>query len=317
MPETDKLPEDKLSKIPSTIELNVGENRSILQLVKEGADPSVLEIRQDDPTVERIQEQAAMHLAMENWWARPELLEQLGEVKEKLEMKMGSHKINIYNFWQPLSKKQLDELQQALLKVGAYIPQAVYGLEDIVISGVQKDNDKSGEPTNGDWVTLYSYKAFRLYPAAFEQRNSRVTPKTTHLTSTVTHELGHSIGTAFGNEWRKEFDWELISLEDGKPRVLPGGWQSWEVCHQPERCITDYARSDAGEDICESLVAYIYDPEKLDQAKRELLMRTFPLSERLDGQEVTIKPAPDKDIPKLPDVILFTVKPQLVRVVKG
>lgn len=32
---------------------------------------------------------------------------------------------------------------------------------------------------------------------------------------------------------------------------------------QPDQCVTHYARQNMGEDICDSMVAYIYDPDLL------------------------------------------------------
>lgn len=40
---------------------------------------------------------------------------------------------------------------------------------------------------------------------------------------------------------------------------------------EPEKCVTDYARTNSAEDLCESFVAYFFNPEILDPEKRQMI----------------------------------------------
>lgn len=75
---------------------------------------------------------------------------------------------------------------------------------------------------------------------------------------------------------------------------------------QPDSCVNFYARQNMGEDIAESMVAYIYDPDFLKTISPE----KFTILERHDAnnprQEVTAQRVPKDEI-KLPEV-----KPELV-----
>lgn len=74
-------------------------------------------------------------------------------------------------------------------------------------------------------------------------------------------------------QWKKVGSWVQA---EGRV-VLPGGFATYEVTQEPERCITEYAKSDSEEDLCESMVAYLYGPEKLDPKKLKYLQENFPL----------------------------------------
>lgn len=296
---------DKLTNIPPVIATQIGNNTTDLQLVDNTR--SEIDIFINEPSVDSVIEESARILSQKYWWVGRNIEQEFGVLKEKWNLKVGDHKINIFNFWQPLENNQAEEIKNGITTMSSILPSSVFGLNDIVISEKQSPNLYIGEPANGDWLTPNDYSTFRLYPAAFETKQSRVTPNISNLQGTVVHELAHSVDTNTVNDWRKLFGWRLLFRSKGdQPRILKGGWESWEVCVQTDRCVTEYAQSGAGEDISESFVAYAYNPQRLFSGKEMYLEIEFPKGKEY---ETSIDIAQDLDIPILPKIIPYSLQP--------
>lgn len=80
-----------------------------------------------------------------------------------------------------------------------------------------------------------------------------------------------------------------------------------EIPLQSQECVTDYAKITIDEDVCESMVAYLYDPELLKRVsptKYDILRRHDAKGEI---PKVTVSRVPREEI-KLPEVKPQTVK---------
>ena len=77
---------------------------------------------------------------------------------------------------------------------------------------------------------------------------------------------------------------------------------------QPDQCITYYARQNIREDICDSLVAYIYDSDKLKAIAPEkyAILQSHDLSLK-DRPYISTQRIPKAEI-KLPEI-----KPETIR----
>ncbi|OGE04830.1 hypothetical protein A3B51_03490 [Candidatus Curtissbacteria bacterium RIFCSPLOWO2_01_FULL_41_18] len=113
-------------------------------------------------------------------------------------------------------------------------------------------------------------------------------------------------------DWSREFGWRMVDSKD--IRELPGGEKSSYICDMPERCVTEYARANESEDVAESFVAYICDPEKLDDEKLEFLHARYPRKEitivaaeakKLEGEAV--------EVPKVPSFIKYFLTPSRIK----
>lgn len=232
--------------------------------MKEGADP------------EKISSESLRRIQENRWWLW-EYWERKGLPKEQVELDDGEHQITLYNYGEPIDRAHLDLINRILgifsgIRGGLVFNDVRY----ILLDDVQGMNDKSGEPTNG-YGPINSL-AVTLYPNAFRPISNRVTDRITNLEGTLAHELTHGIpnqlidGEMVLNLWIKAVGWDMAD----ERRVLPGGAISiWKTDFS--KCVTDYAKSDPDEDICESMVAALFDPEKLDPNRLTTLQRTLPL----------------------------------------
>lgn len=100
------------------------------------------------------------------------------------------------------------------------------------------------------------------------------------LKGVLAHEFTEALiyrseGKKFIEKWANLFGFEKD--EKGK----------FTVCRSPERCITEYARSGANEDICDSIVAFLYNPETLDETKADVLKEQFLILVQSTSQNST------------------------------
>ena len=301
-------------EINEAIPLEVAGQETNLLRVLTKEDASIV-IKSNDPSINSVQDQAKEDLGWEHWWLNELLVDRFGPLQEKVLVKLGDHSIYIYNFWQELTEDDLTRIKQALITFSRYVPESVADLEDIVIDGKQAVNSNNGEPKNGDWLSGRAsahYKTLRLFPNAFKDRVHRVTDKVNNLEGTIIHELGHSINKKVDVDWSREFGWRMVDSKD--IRELPGGEKSSYICDMPERCVTEYARANESEDVAESFVAYICDPEKLDDEKLEFLHARYPRKEttivaaeakKLEGEAV--------EVPKVPSFIKYFLTPSRIK----
>lgn len=119
-----------------------------------------------------------------------------------------------------------------------------------------------------------------LEPRAFVDTPHRVSAAP-NFEGALVHELGHQLYHEFDPEWREKFPWMYVGddpenwtfdksgekdISKLKPPVnkttgdiaIDGRYPA-----HPKECVTNYARINEHEDICESLVAYLYDPNLL------------------------------------------------------
>jgi len=101
----------------------------------------------------------------------------------------------------------------------------------------------------------------------------------TNFEGTLVHELTHLIDDQFENAgWVEKYKWESCSKysEDWDHKDVPDGGRkafynrktgkmalAGLFALQPEECVTEYATHLIGDDICESLVAYFFNPNLL------------------------------------------------------
>jgi hypothetical protein len=72
--------------------------------------------------------------------------------------------------------------------------------------------------------------------------------------------------------WEKRFGWKWLK----EAITLPGGLVTRFEIEDPSRCVTDYAKLEPDEDICDSMVAAMRRPEILDKERLETLRQAFP-----------------------------------------
>lgn len=120
-------------------------------------------------------------------------------------------------------------------------------------------------------------------------------------------------------QWAYCFDnrkeWEIRKATNGENRwfnkitgeMSPQG----QYPLQPDQFITAYARQNMGEDICDSLVAYIHDPDKLSKVAPE----KFAILESRDDMKRKAVPAvPQVSVQRVPksEIRLPEIEPETI-----
>ena len=230
----------------------------------------------DEEIVESVKRQ---HEAKQ--WYTTEYWRKKGIPEEQIEFTANGRQITVYNFnkEKPFSDEHVARTKKALSQLASRFPQVLDNIRWVLVDDVQPPSllaDDERYPTKG--TAMREHKAFRFMPRGTELMPHRI-EATSNFEGTFVHELGHLMQSDFEDEWREKYQWQYCSdnKDEWEVREAPNGERRWfnketgemsPQCQyplQPDQCVTTYGRQNMGEDICESLVAYIYDPEKLQE----------------------------------------------------
>lgn len=281
--------------------LKVGQKDVLLYRTEEEGE-DVIKVR-FDPTEDKdiIFDYVESRITIPRWWTW-EYWEKKGLPKEQMQLTDGEHNLTFYNYGESLKPDQLVIINRVLgMFAGIRNGEIFKHMDHILIDDIQPMNEKSGELANGHG--FFQAKALALYPNAFADIPNRVTDKVSNLEGTLTHELAHGFSDVMlggeSSEYRTINQWMIVGNWDiqEEMRVLPGGQTTHVVTTEPDRCVTEYAKADEEEDMAESMVAAIFDPEKLDPQKLQFLQENFPFDQ---SKQTTWNVSPEENI-KLPE----------------
>ena len=230
---------------------------------------------------EKIEENLIEILKKERWFLKEYWRNK--KTQEVIEIHCGEKSIEIFNFGKELEDWQVEEITNAIRNYNTTKDYNVFGkVHYILVDNEQPINPRTNQPMNG-YGELGIGEAIILYPSALEQKDHRV-PKVSNLEGTVIHELSHTIAVdTLIDDWRKIFGWTKLE----KPEKLAGGFYQTEKSSNLERCITDYAQTAADEDICESMVGALKNPDALDKEKIEYIRTKLLLSPNKNESDET------------------------------
>lgn len=273
-------------------------------------------------TAEQIIEMVRQQKEAEQWYTL-EHWRKKGVSQEQIEFTINGQQVSVYNFSEekPITDEHLQRAQSVFQEMASRFPQAMRQIRWIMIENEQLPSafgDPEKYPTNG--MAYKNWNAFQFFPRGTELFPYRL-PAVSNFEGVFSHELTHLIQSEFEAEWAEKFnwaycwdyedEWEVRSTPDGTMKrwfnkatgeMSPQG----QFSLQPDHCVTYYARQKMSEDICESMVAYIYDPEFLKTVapeKYEILSRH---DAKLEKPEVSSRRVP-KD-----EIALPTIKPETV-----
>ena len=256
-------------------------------------------------------------------WYFYEYWRKKGVPKEQLELQVGEKQITIYNFSQekPFTEEHIDRAQRVFEELASRFPQLVDQIRWVLIDDIAHASafgDPEKYPFNGD--AMREWHAFRLLPRGMKLTPHRV-QATSNFEGTFAHELTHLIDSDFEHEWGGKFKWAycIDYPDDWERKPPPDGldqrffnkqtgemYPQGQFPLQPDQCITYYAKLSMEEDICESMVAYIYDPELLKKVSPD----KFDILSKHDVKQ----PKPQVSIKRIPreEIRLPEVKPETV-----
>ncbi len=199
------------------------------------------------------------------------------EPKEHWQLSDGEHSIDVLNYCDEVavSEAQLELITFALADYQYHFPEAVTKINAITVSDRLPKSSYGNEakfPKLAD--SFIDQGMIALTPHAInaaEYHNGQL-KISEPLVATIAHELTHFVTDEFEEDWKSRAGtkWEYLQDENGVRELVPvvGG----------ERCVTDYARKSPEEDICESVVAFMYDPESLrktSNVKFKIVQKVF------------------------------------------
>jgi len=275
--------------------------------------------RTDEEIVELVRRE---HEAKQ--WFTSEYWRKKGLPAEQLEFAINGSAITVYNFnaERPFSDDHVARAVKVFQELVARFPDVLDKIRWILVDNVQPPSllaDNEHYPING--IAMREYRAFRFMPRGMETIPHRIT-LASNFEGTFIHELGHLIQAQFEDEWREKFQWAYCfdNEEEWEIRKAPNGENRWfnkitgemspqgQYPLQPDQCITTYAKQNIEEDICDSLVAYIYEPERL----RKVAPEKYAILESHDRKQ---KERPEISVQRVAktEISLPEVKPEIVR----
>lgn len=251
-----------------------------------------------------------------NWFTQ-EYWRKKGMPLEQIEFKIGGQEITLYNYdEEAFTDNHLKQTEETMKKFFTKFPQAFGKIRWIIIDDKQSPSyfgDEEKYPYNGE--TEKSLKLLRLYPRALKSIQHRI-PSVSNLKGTLTHELAHLVNDQIASEWNKHFLWKSC-------RDFPNDWQErptsdwtgkkffnrytgemspWgEIPMQPEQCVTEYAKGNVREDIADSVVAFLHDPQLLKMTSPEKFNILEKKSSNKPKEEVSAQRISEEKI-SLPEI---------------
>lgn len=274
--------------------------------------------RTDEEIAERVKEQRK-----DREWFTSDYWREKGIPVEQIEFTINGRRVAIYNYCEEklFTDGHVTGMTRVFEEFASRFPQILQQISWVLINNNQLPSafgDPDKYPTNG-MANPYDRREFRLFPRGMELFPFRI-PSVSNFEGVLTHELTHLIQDEFQEEWLEKFQWQFcIDHPDWEWKTTPDG-ASTRLFHkktgemapnsafplQPDSCVTDYAKIDWNEDVCESMVAYIYDPKLL----KRIAPDKFDILQNHDAR----RPKPNisaqrvpKDQIKLPEIKQETV----------
>lgn len=262
---------------------------------------NVIEISANsNETQEEVEKKLQEHLKDHNWWLQ-DYWRKKGLPKEQFTISTENGDIQIYNFSEALTERHIQELQNLMqVFIQARDKSPLQEIKYILLDDLQHPNPNTGEDMNG--YGPVKEKAIKLYPRGQQFIPHRV-PEASNFEGTTIHELSHGFSVSLINEWANAFGWKMLDT----PIQLPGGAYQYYGCTNPEKCISDYAKISPSEDICESMVAAIKVPEKLDPDRLAFIQKKIFGDSRVQSP-VEIKKQQNIFVPNLNQPIKYKRK---------
>lgn len=256
-------------------------------------------------------------------WFIVEYWRKKGQPNEQIEFYVGGQPITIYNYNKnkPFTDSHTERMKKTFSELSSRFPKILDEIRWVIIEDAyhaSRFGDPDTFPLNGR--SAKDWHSFILEARGMELGPHRV-KATSNFEGTLVHETTHLIVDNFQQEWLKISEWpytfdypdefESRPTPDGTRKTLFNKKTGEMVPHprfplQPNQCVNYYARIHPDEDICESMVAYIYDPDLLQRISPE----KFNILQKHDSH----RPKPEVSTVRVPkdQIKLPAIKPETV-----
>ncbi len=279
---------------PREIQVRIGNKESKLRVV-DRSDQAEITVQVDDNTNhDQIADAVKAALGQRYWFIDPQWEQQV--LIERFKIELGDHVVEIFAFGQGLEEKVrtgiIRTLEHFYNKLG---DKSLWRLESIQILPQQGMNPKSGEPFRG--MEFPAQRRLELYSAGMTDsfyRNGEL--PCTELEGTLVHETTHVVLEAtLARAWESEdLGWEI---NDEVLIELPGGDRTIHFNRRPQECPTSYGGLQPDDDRADSVAAYLFATDKLNENRKRILARVFTGD---DGDIVANTTSLDARLPELP-----------------
>jgi len=222
---------------------------------------------------------------------------------EQVEFFINDKNITFYNFnkEKELSEIHIEKIKNVFKEMTERFPGSLNNIDWVLIDDVQQPSLSGDEkfPLNG--LADKDRRCLKIMPRAMDIDKTHRVEGVLNFEGTLAHEIGHFIEDIFLEEWRKYYQWR----EKREGEIAPGN--KYPV--QPDECIDDYAKKDMQEDICDSLVAYIYNPQRL----KEISPTKFSIIESIENKEKERLEVSSRRLDK-PEIKLPEIKAEIIKV---
>lgn len=240
----------------------------------------------DNKTDSEIRQEVENKIKKRCWWLDREWAEK-GLPKEQIEVSIGEYNVTIYNFNSEIkfSAKHEKELAEVFSDYYREDPELFRELDYILINDRQKDSllgNNEKFPLNGGCVKVF--RSIFFNPRGMKRDIDFRVPGVSNFKGTAAHEMCHleiKDRKDWGNnerrdKWINKFGWhyckdypdEWREIEIDSDRVICRNDRTKEIVfnnftNKPELCLNDYTKTSYEEDICDSRVAYFYNPDSI------------------------------------------------------
>jgi len=285
----------------------------------------------DEENLQRTDEEIVKMIKKEREgkdWFTSEYWRSKGIPQEQIELQINGRAITIYNYnkKKPFTDEHIQRAQRVFQEIAAHFPQILQQIRWILIDDIQQPSmfgDPEKYPLNG--YALTGWQAFRLLPRGMDLIPHRVSA-TSNFEGTIAHETTHLIQKDFEPEWRGKFKWDYCSdyPNDWEVRPTPNGEEQrffnkttgemspqGQFPLQPDQCITYYSKQNMGEDIADSMVAYIYDPDGLRKISEDKynILRSHDAKQPTSTTSAKRIPSEEIHLPEVkPETVYYYIK---------
>lgn len=286
---------------PREIQIRISDKEYVLHLVNRSDQAEIVIHVENAANQDQIADAARTALERRYWFANPQWEQET--LKERLKIELGQCTVEVFAFGEELQEKVragiIRTLERFYNKLG---DKSLWRLESIQTLPQRKVNPKSGEPFRG--MEFPAQRRLELYSVGMADsayRNGEL--PCTELEGTLTHEATHVVlETTLARAWESEdLGWEI---HDEVLIELPGGSQTIHFNERPQECPTSYGALQPDDDRADSVVAFLFAPDRLSENRKHILDRVFTEDDNKTVAHVT---SLDTKLPEVPSNIAVHV----------
>lgn len=201
--------------------------------------------------------------------------------------------VGVFNFSEPLKEKHIEELKKVFEIFDGFKEKSP--LKTFKYIFLKNENSQTKLST-GEEMSGYANTQTGLLTVFLEGQKltpHRI-PEVSNFKGTLIHDLAHGFSPELFQSWQEKFGWVLTEDKDKWAKSI------FYENNQQEKCINEYAKTSPQEDFCESVVAAIVAPQRLNPEKLEFFKENI-FGNGEGNSKVKIEKREEINLPKFKD----------------